>query len=278
MSDKEKYLKYAKDTFKGKALDLVLKQIELFYQNQKIVKNKYNKGEDVFLKKHTFLHGLGANPDGFDFVVDEGFICQDFNHKSKNKVFHSIGMWNIQEDCYLKDYIKFYSGGTIKYYEVIDDKPNEKYIVSSFGNLEEDTIKVNNMKNVWMWQAEQTKEVRFMPSLASDKVQIGFILNMESDYAKELSYADVYNKEFNEDILKYFCVEMFLDELIAKGVTPQTTDRESSIFFGLPSTFIEGVLVGRKYEQDIDKLNYIKNKLPDCYICNLDGTVIVGNY
>ena len=68
-----------------------------------------------------------------------------------------------------------------------------------------------------------------------------------------------------------------LDELMTKSRTPQTTDRESSIFFGLPPTLIEGVLVGRKIENDIDKLNYIKNKLPDCYICNLDGKVIMGN-
>lgn len=26
---------------------------------------------------------------------------------------------------------------------------------------------------------------------------------------------------------------------------------------------------------DIEKLKYTKSKLPDCYICNLDGKVIV---
>ena len=92
-----------------------------------------------------------------------------------------------------------------------------------------------------------------------------------------LFYRDVYNKEFKEDVLKYFCVDFFVDELMTKPRTPYTTDRESSIFFGLPSTLIEGVLVGRKYEQDKDKLDYIKSKLPDCYICNLDGKVIVEN-
>lgn len=56
-----------------------------------------------------------------------------------------------------------------------------------------------------------------------------------------------------------------------------TTDRESAIMFGLPTTLIEGVFVGRKIENDIKSLEYIKSKLPDCYICNLDGKVIVGN-
>jgi hypothetical protein len=47
--------------------------------------------------------------------------------------------------------------------------------------------------------------------------------------------------------------------------------------FGLPSKLIEGVFVGRKVEQDKELLNYIKEQLPDCYICNLDGKVIISN-
>ena len=46
--------------------------------------------------------------------------------------------------------------------------------------------------------------------------------------------------------------------------------------FCLPSKLIEGILVGRQIENGIDSLNYIKSKL-DCYICNLDGKVIIGN-
>jgi hypothetical protein len=47
--------------------------------------------------------------------------------------------------------------------------------------------------------------------------------------------------------------------------------------FGLPSSLIEGVLVGKEIEKNKKSLDYIKSKLPDCYICNLDGKVIVGN-
>ena len=56
-----------------------------------------------------------------------------------------------------------------------------------------------------------------------------------------------------------------------------TEGRESAIMFGISPILIEGVLVGRKIENDKESLNYIKSKLPDCYICNLDGKVIVGN-
>ena len=49
----------------------------------------------------------------------------------------------------------------------------------------------------------------------------------------------------------------------------------SAILFGIPSNLIEGILVGRKYEKDENILKEIKKLLPDCYICNLDGNVIM---
>ena len=51
-------------------------------------------------------------------------------------------------------------------------------------------------------------------------------------------------------------------------------DRAEYIIFGIPSNFIEGVLVGRKYENDKVKLEKIKKVLPNAYICNFDGKVI----
>ena len=45
--------------------------------------------------------------------------------------------------------------------------------------------------------------------------------------------------------------------------------------FGLPSTLIEGILVGREIENDKESLNYIKSIFKDIYICNLDGEVII---
>ena len=272
--DKDRYIEYVNNNFDGKAKELVLKQIELFYKDVDVEKNHYNIGDDVFLKKGTFLHGLGGNPDAFDWIVDNGFIANDFNGRSKNKIFNSIGMWNIKEDCYLRDYIKFYSGAVIKYEKGRGPGAVRYYDVVPFGEVEENLIKYNNMEDVWTWYADQTKEIRFMPSLASNKIQIGFILNMESDYAKEMAYYDVFNKDFDESVLKYFCMPGFLNELFNEPITPVTTDRESAIFFGLPKSLIEGVIVGRIYEKDLEKLDYIKSKLPDAYICNVDGKVI----
>jgi len=94
---------------------------------------------------------------------------------------------------------------------------------------------------------------------------------MKSKYLEKLEYFKII------DILKNFCMSGFLNSLLNEPITPVTTDREAAIMFGLPSRLIEGVLVARTTEKDKNKLKYIKSKLPDCYICNLDGKVIVEN-
>ena len=278
--NKEKYIEYAKKTFQGKALELVLNNIELFYKNEKIEKNKYQVGEEVKLKKGTYMHGIPGLLDNFDWIVENGFISNDFTEENiHNKIRHSIGMWVIQKDCLLQEYIKNYSGFTITY--TIGRGPGSKEVTKliPYHKFDEETEKINNDENIWMYWGDQTKEIRFMPSLVSNKRQIAFILNMESDYAKEMIKKDVWNielveKEFKE-FLDYRYYENFLKERVNR--TAQTTDRESAIMFGLPATLIEGVLVGRKLEQDKDSLKHIKEKLPDCYICNIDGKIINGN-
>ena len=278
--NKQNYIEYAKKTFQGKAVELVLNNIELFYKNEKIEKNKYQVGEEVKLKKGTYMHGIPGLLDNFDWIVENGFISNDFTEENiHNKIRHSIGMWVIQKDCLLQEYIKNYSGFTITY--TIGRGPGSKEVTKliPYHKFDEETEKINNDENIWMYWGDQTKEIRFMPSLVSNKRQIAFILNMESDYAKEMIKKDVWNIELVEeelkDFLDYRYYENFLKERVNR--TAQTTDRESAIMFGLPAILIEGVLVGRKLEQDKDSLKHIKEKLPDCYICNIDGKIITGN-
>lgn len=278
--NKEKYIEYVKKTFQGKALELVLNNIELFYKNEKIEKNKYQVGEEVKLKKGTYMHGIPGLLDNFDWIVENGFISNDFTEENiHNKIRHSIGMWVIQKDCLLQDYIKDYSGFTITY--TIGRGPGSKEVTKliPYHKFDEETEKINNDENIWMYWGDQTKEIRFMPSLVSNKRQIAFILNMESDYAKEMIKKDVWNIELVEKELKEFLDYRYYENFLKERVnrTAQTTDRESAIMFGLPATLIEGVLVGRKLEQDKDSLKHIKEKLPDCYICNIDGKIINGN-
>lgn len=283
MKTRQEYEKYINEKFTGQAKELLLKNVELYYKKIIINKNNYNIGDSIYLKKGTFIHGLGGTPDSyndfriFDYVCQNGFIGGDFNNRPTVKIYNSVGMWNIKNDTYLKDYIKLYSGVTVKYR--VGDRERgltDYYELVPHNQIEKRFIELNNDKDVWQWSAEQTKEVRFLPSLFSDKNQIAFILNMDNNYAKEIAKQDVWNKELRQkNIMKYFCSEYFLPELLEGNFNASTTNREAAIMFGITPRLIEGVLVGRLIEKDKEKLKYIKSKLPNCYICNLDGIVIL---
>lgn len=101
----------------------------------------------------------------------------------------------------LKEYINQYSGFTISY--SIGRGPGSKTIskLIPYHKFDEITEEINNNDEMWSSLGEQTKEVRFIPSLVSDKRQIAFILNMDSDYAKKLAYNDVWNLDFDKETL-----------------------------------------------------------------------------
>lgn len=282
MSNKDKYINNVINKFSGNAREILLKQIELFYDvDNQITKNRYNIGDDVKLKKGTFIHGIFGELENFDFTVENGFISTDFTSEARpNKINNSVGMWNIQDNMMLKEYINQYSGFTISY--SIGRGPGSKTIskLIPYHKFDEITEEINNNDEIWSYWGEQTKEVRFIPSLVSNKRQIAFILNMDSNFAKKLAYNDVWNLDFEKEtlisFLDYRYVEKFINEDRIKR-DAVTTDRESAIMFGLPINLVEGVFVGRKMEKDNKALDYIKSRLPDCYICNLDGKVIVSN-
>lgn len=277
---KEDYIKLINENYENEAKKLLLKQVELFFTENNFTKNKYNKGDNVFLKKGTYLHGIPGYLDNFDWIIENGFIGNDFTNRTvANKIKSSIGMWDIKEDMLLKDYINNYSGFTITY--TIGRGPGSKEISTliPYHKFDEYTEKINDDENIWMYWGDQTKEVRFLPSLVANKRQLAFILNMENDLAKELVKLDVWNEELKEETVKSFIDYRYFEKFLIErnNRNAQTTDRETAIMFGLPPSLIEGVFVGRILEKDEESLAYIKSKLPDCYICNLDGKVIVGN-
>ena len=282
MHNKDKYINNVISRFSGTTKDILLKQIELFYDvDNQITKNRYNIGDDVKLKKGTFIHGIFGELKNFDFTIENGFISTDFTSEPRpNKICNSVGMWNIQNDMLLKEYINQYSGFTLSY--SIGRGPGSKTIskLIPYHKFDEITEEINNNDAIWSYWGDQTKEVRFIPSLVSNKRQIAFILNMDSEYAKKLAYNDVWNLDFDEETLIPFLDYRYVDEFINNdrlNRNASTTDRESAIMFGLPINLIEGVFVGRNIEKNNKALAYIKSKLPDCYVCNLDGKVIVSN-
>jgi len=43
----------------------------------------------------------------------------------------------------------------------------------------------------------------------------------------------------------------------------------------MPSCFIEGILVSKELEKNLEKLKVLKEKFPKCYIANLEGKIIM---
>jgi len=270
---------YTKQHFSGESQRLVLKQIENFYNCKdefQLPKHNYKIGDNVLLKKGTFLHGTYRNLEGLKDIVNQGLIASWFIDGRISKYPSSVGVWNLKKDYQLLEYINFYSGGTIRYFNQHDDDKETEVI--KYDEIKDLMNRIIN-KDYLVWQLEQTKEARFLPSLVQNKVQIGIIFNTNNDYAIELAKGDILNPlNVNDDDVKDFVNESYCEKFVIdrKNKDDFFTDRESAILFGLPSNLIEGILIGRNYEKDKIILNEIKKILPNAYICNLDGKVIIS--
>ena len=253
----------------------MIHQINTYYnikENIKIPNHNYKLNDEVTLTKGTLLHGTYKNIEGLKEIIKDGLISSWFITVRGSKYPSSVGVWNLKKDYLLKDYINFYSGGTIRYFNLLDKKRETEVIPYNEMSNIVDRIK---SKGYLAWGMEPTKEARFMPSLVQNKVQIGIIFNRE--YTKDLLKGDILNpNNINDTDAKEFVNEHYYEQFIIDRLNKDDffTDRESAILFGIPSNLIEGILVGREYEKNNNMLNEIKELLPNSYICNLDGKVI----
>lgn len=273
--NKEDYIKTINEKIDGNARKLLLKQVTRYYNavdNYKIENNHYKIGDLVELKKGTLLHGTYKNIEGLEKIAKEGLICDLIVEGRSSKYPLTVGVWNLKKDYVLKDYIDFYSGATILF-KGNDLKETKVIPYSNMKNI----INIVTRDDYHMWTMEQTKEARFMPSYQQENVQIGIIFNGNNCYAQELLKGDILNIGISDANVKPFLNEWYYERFLKERKEKDDffTNRESAIIFGLPSCFIEGILVGRKYEMDDTMLKRIKTLLPNCYICNLDGKVIV---
>ncbi len=283
--NKEEYIKIVTERLTGNTKKIMLNQINNYYDaiEYKLDMHKYSIGNDVKLKKGTLLHGTYKNIDGLKEIVKNGLISSWFvgerdikgDSGYMAKYPSSVGVWNLQENYFLKDYIDFYSGGSAFYYNLNNDQQEREIVpFSKMNNF------INNFisKDFVAWRVEQTKEARFLPNLVQTKVQVGIIFNGDNKYIKQLLKCDILNENnISDSDVKEFVNPNYYEKFIVdrKNKDIFFTNRESAILFGIPSNFIEGILVGRIYEKDKSILKEIKGLLPNAYICNLDGKVIV---
>lgn len=274
--NKENYIEIAKNKLNEDSSRIMINQIENYYdaKNYVLPNHEYKIGDEVLLKKGSLLHGTYKNIDGLKEILNDGLISSWFIDGRGSKYPSSVGVWNLKRDYHLKEYINLYSGGTVKYFNQLDSSKETEVI--SFDKMSSIMNKVIE-KGYLAWIMEQTKEARFMPSYVQDKVQIGIIFNGDNEYTKKLLKGDILQVEnLNDEDVKDFVNEKYYEQFIVDRINKDDffTDRESAVLFGIPANLIEGILVGREYENDNLKLKEIKELLPNAYICNLDGRII----
>ena len=277
---KEDYIEAANDKLKNIcSKKIMINQIHAYYEAKEKCNNinhTYRIGDDVRLNKGTLLHGTYKNIEGLKEISKDGLISSWFINSSRGSKYpSSVGVWNLNKNYLLRDYINFYSGGTYRFFNQLDKK-HETGVISY--NEMNNIINIIKNKGYLVWGMEQTKEARFMPSLVQNKVQIGIIFNGNNPYTKDLLKGDILDSNnINDNDVKEFVNEAYYDKFILdrKNKDDFFTNRESAILFGIPSNLIEGILVGREYEKNKKILKEIKELVPNAYICNLDGKVIM---
>lgn len=225
------------------------------------------------------MHGTYKNISGLEEIVEKGLMSNLFINGRVSKYIGSVGVWNLRKACYLKEYIDFYSDGTFMVCGLYKDGINtgkNSIMVIPYDKMN-DMLSIISRVECHMWIVEQTKEARFMPSFVQDRVQIGIIFNGNNTYIKALLNGDILNPNIiNDEDVKEFINPEYYNKFVRdrKNKDAFFTDRESAILFGIPGSFIEGILVRRNYEKDEAILERVKELLPNAYICNLDGIII----
>ena len=130
----------SKKKFDGELLDIVLKQIDDYFElaesNYKI-ENKYNVGDDVVLNQNHLLHGIGKHTDIINLFAERGIVSQDYFEDASNHAFcYESAFWSVNKDIYLAEFIKNYSGIVAKYNDIYEQVP--------YGKLDEFVEKMKN--------------------------------------------------------------------------------------------------------------------------------------
>ena len=117
--NREEYIRITNEKLSHNCRKLMLNQIERYYSAKEyhLPNNEYQSGDEVKINKGTLLHGTYKNIDGLKEILKDGLISSWFIDGRMS----SVGVWNLKHDYMLKDYIDFYSGGTIKYSGLLKD-------------------------------------------------------------------------------------------------------------------------------------------------------------
>lgn len=268
-----KYFKFKKQT-----IDLFTKQLDEFYKlenNYTNAENTYKVNDNVMLDKNTLIHGSRATIETLDKISKNGLIAPEFLDtytkidKNKKKPF-VVEFWKSAESISLKGFIDKYCGVTIEV-RGKDDKVFNR-IISPIDSIEKEILNLQGYRDYIIYQ---NQEQRYLPNEYNHNATMAFIVTQNKEN-ENLLKNDIFSTNFDKQILKSIIPKWFYKKYMKnRNFDISETGRERAIIYGIPACLIEGILVNREIEQNIEVLNKIKVIFPKCYICNIDGKVIV---
>lgn len=259
--------------------DLFNEYYKLFneIENDNIDLPKYKIGEEVNLEKGTLLHGVKSyTKEKLECIKNDGILFPEYRGVDGSGQKYCVCFWIMNNDTTLGNYVNYYSGDSVFLEERFKKKKYSQIYIprNPFDGRGEIFNKINKFKYKILY-VHESKENRFMPSLTnwnkSADDYIAFIVN--NKYTDKLLDYDIYTKKISIETIKKFIPEWAINNFIYKKVWTMT-NHEIALTFGLPSNLIEGILVGKLIENDVNKLNEIKKIFPNCYISSLEGKVI----
>ena len=270
--NKEDYLKKI-ETFKlkSKTKKLLREQLNLFYDYKSEQNHNYKVGDTVKLSSNNLLHGTRANLETLEIISKNGLISTEFfnDFNSNKKKPYVIELWDIKENIELSEWIKKYAGVTIDFKNLKGE--TYKSIITSFENMKSVIQNETKFRDYIIYQ---NQEQRFVPNdIVNNESTVAFIVSYNK--CNKLITNDIFDVNFDKKIVKDLLPKWFYKKyMINRNFDNYETGREKAILFGIPIGMFNGILVSRKYQDNNDYLNKLKELFPNCYICNLDGKVI----
>lgn len=274
--DREKIKKIIEKKFKNIATkELFYKQIDNFFKYHENNTKLYKVGEEVQLSTTNLIHGSRIEPENMSIIKQHGLVASEFYLKKriiKKKPF-IVEFWNVENEMTLKEFIDTRAGVTI---EVNNMDGTTKYqIMSSINDI---GTKIQALSSYRDYVIYQNQEQRFIPNKYFKDSTIAFIIDNDSEKKNDILKNDIFNKKLDRTILEEILPKWYIEKYIDGQFDIHETGREKGILFGVPSEMIEGILVNDEIKSNTQILNHIHHTFPNCYICDTNGKVLIGNF
>ena len=269
MLEKVKKLKMHKNT-----KELFTNQINNFFSYEGKNINKYSIGEQVLLSSNSLITGTRMKVDDLNIIKSSGLISPEFYSDETRTVKkpYVVEFWNIEKSMTLKEFIDVRAGVTI---EVSNRDFKTKYqIMCSLDNI---SNTIQNLDDYLTYTIHQNHEQRFVPNKYYKDPTMAFIVTNDTEEKNNILKNNLLSKDFDRNMLEDILPEWYIEKYIDGEFDIHETGRENMIIFGVPSVMIEGIIVCDDIKNNTDELNRIKSIFSDCYICDINGVVLIGN-